>query len=71
MKEKNKSFLKKIEIIMACIAYAEAGETCPLDDELKEHKKIERCRMSVLDSITCSAYAEAGVSCPICEGEGA
>ena len=33
MKEKMKSFLKEIEKTMACIAYAEVGEACPLDME--------------------------------------
>ena len=32
MKEKMKSFLKAIENTMACIAYAEAGEACPIDN---------------------------------------
>ena len=68
MKEKMKSFLKEIENAMVCIAYAEAGEAFPIDNELKENKKIARCMMSVQDSMTCSAYAEAGVPCPICEG---
>ena len=68
MKEKMRSFLKEVEKTMACSAYAEAGEPCPLDEELKENKKLERCKMSVQDTMTCSAYAEAGVSCPICEG---
>jgi len=68
MKEKMKSLLKEIENSMACIAYAEAGEACPIDNELKENKKIARCIMSVQDTMACSAYAEAGISCPICEG---
>ena len=68
MKEKMKSFLKEIETTMACIAYAEAGEACPIDNELKENKKIARCMMSVQDTMACSAYAEAGLPCPICEG---
>jgi len=68
MKEKMKSFFKEIEKTMACIAYAEAGEACPLDNELKENKKIVSCMMSVQDTMACSAYAEAGIPCPICEG---
>ena len=67
MKEKNRSFLEKIENIMACVAYAEAGENCPLDYELNENKKIEVCRNSVMGTMACSAYAEAGVPCPICD----
>jgi len=68
MKEKMRSFLKEVEKTMACSAYAEAEEPCPLDEELKENKKRVSCKMSVQDTMTCSAYAEAGVPCPICEG---
>jgi hypothetical protein len=67
MKEKIISFLKEIEKTMACVAYAEAGEICPIDNKLKENRKIARCMLSVQDSMACSAYAEAGVPCPICE----
>ena len=68
MKENMRSFLERVETTMACVAYAEAGESCPLDEELKEYKKRVRCKMSVQDTMTCSAYAEAGEPCPICEG---
>ncbi|MGB6289856.1 MAG: hypothetical protein WBF36_06980 [Desulfobulbales bacterium] len=68
MKEKMRSFLKEFEKTMSCIAYAEAGEACPIDNELKVNKKIARCMMTVQDTMACSAYAEAGISCPICEG---
>ena len=67
MKNKIISFLKEIETTMACIAYAEAGEVCPIDNELKENIKTARCFMSLQDTMACSAYAEADVSCPICE----
>lgn len=67
MKEKMKAFLKEIEKTMTCIAFAEAGEACLVDNKLKENKKIAKCMMSVRDTMACSAYAEAGVSCPICE----
>ena len=68
MKEKMKSFLKEIETTMACIAYAEAGEVCPINNELKENKNTASCMMSVQGTMACSAYAEAGLPCPICEG---
>jgi len=68
MKEKIRSFLERVEKTLACVAYAEAGQSCPLNEELKEYKKLVSCKMSVQDSMTCSAYAEAGVPCPICEG---
>ena len=67
MKEKMRSFLKEIEKTFTCIAYAEAGEACPLDNELKVNKKTARCMMSVQDTMACSAFAEAGLPCPICE----
>jgi hypothetical protein len=67
MKEKMKSLLKEIENTMVCIAYAEAGEASPIDNELKENKKIARCMMSIQDTMACTAYAEAGMSCPACE----
>lgn len=68
MNEKMKLFLKEIEKTMVCIAYAEAGEACPIDNDLNENIKTARCVKSVQDTMTCSAYAEAGVPCPICEG---
>ena len=68
MKDKMRSFLKEVEKTMACSAYAEAGEPCPLDDEQREVEKQEGCEMSVQDTMACSAYAEAGIPCPICEG---
>jgi hypothetical protein len=52
---------------MACSAYTEAGEPCPLDDEQREVEKQEGCEMSVQDTMACSVFAEAGVACPICE----
>jgi hypothetical protein len=68
MNVKMKLFFERVENTMACVAYAEAGEPCPLDEELRENKKLESCKMSVQDTMACSAYAEAGVPCPICEG---
>jgi len=67
MEEKKRSALEEVEKTMACSAYAEAGEPCPLDEEQIENEKQESCEMSVQDTMACSAFAEAGVSCPICE----
>ena len=67
MEEKKKSVKEEIEKTMACSAYAEAGEPCPLDNEQRENEKQESCEMSLQDTMACSAFAEAGVSCPICE----
>jgi hypothetical protein len=68
MELKFKSILKEIETTMACTAYAEAGEPCPLYEFQMEEEKQEKCKMTVRDTMACSAYAEAGVPCPICEG---
>ena len=68
MKFMMRSFIDDIEKTMACVAYAEAGEPCPLDFDQREKVKHETCEMSVKDTMACSAYAEAGVPCPICEG---
>ena len=67
MKKKMRSLFKEIEKTFTCIAYAEAGEACPVDNELRENKKKARCMMSVQDTMACSAFAEAGLPCPICE----
>ena len=67
MEEKKKSVKEEIEKTMACSAFAEAGEPCPLDEEQKDNEKQDGSGMSVQDTMACSAFAEAGVSCPICE----
>ena len=67
MEENKRAVLEEIEKTMACSAYTEAGEPCPLDDEQREVEKQEGCEMSVQDTMACSAFAEAGVACPICE----
>jgi hypothetical protein len=36
MDEKKKSAKKEVEETMACSAFAEAGEPCPIDEDKKE-----------------------------------
>lgn len=75
MEEKKSSLTDKVENTMACSAFAEAGEPCPIDagDETssaaqtaaKKKSKLE----SVEDTMACSAFAEAGEPCPIDTGD--
>jgi hypothetical protein len=75
MDEKKSTLGKEVEDTMACSAYAEAGEPCPIDDEGKKAEtgagaeKAEATKKSsvksVSDTMACSAYAEAGEPCPI------
>jgi hypothetical protein len=37
MGEKKKSVIEDVEDTMACSAFAEAGEPCPIDEDKKEH----------------------------------
>ncbi len=64
-----KKISKEVEDTMACSAFAEAGEPCPIDsgDKAAEPKpKKEKSKsMSVEDTMACSAFAEAGEPCPI------
>ncbi len=64
MDEKKKSVTKEVEDTMACSAFAEAGEPCPLDKKQEEGKK-EDSGLSVKDTMACTAFAEAGEPCPI------
>ena len=65
MDDTKKSVKKKVEDTMACSAFAEAGEPCPLDKEDNEGEKKDSEKMSVQDTMACSAFAEAGEPCPI------
>ncbi len=62
-----KKLSKEVEDTMACSAFAEAGEPCPIDsgDKKAEPKKEKSKSMSVEDTMACSAFAEAGEPCPI------
>ena len=75
MSDKQKTIKKEVEDTMACSAYAEAGEPCPIPGHEKQGKtktagkKTKKAEKSTLESIkdtmACSAYAEAGEPCPI------
>ena len=75
MDEKKKTLAKKVSDTMACSAYAEAGEPCPIDNEKKQAESgagaetpegAEKSPLkSVADTMACTAYAEAGEPCPI------
>jgi len=75
MDEKKKTLAKKVSDTMACSAYAEAGEPCPIDNEKKQAESGATAETSagskkttmesVSDTMACSAYAEAGEPCPI------
>jgi hypothetical protein len=83
MGEKKKSVIEDVEdtmacsafaeagepcpIDMACSAFAEAGEPCPIDEDKKEGAEKKDTGMSVQDTMACSAFAEAGEPCPIDE----
>jgi len=75
MDEKKKTLIKEVEDTMACTAYAEAGEPCPIDNEgekappgataeASEGAKKTAFK-SIEDTMACTAYAEAGEPCPI------
>ena len=65
-REKN-ALTKEVEDTMACSAFAEAGEPCPIDEGKKKGEEKEGSTMSVQDTMACSAFAEAGEPCPIDE----
>ncbi|MBU0664355.1 MAG: hypothetical protein KJ990_07425 [Proteobacteria bacterium] len=72
MSETKKTLNDKVEDTMACIAFAEAGEPCPITNIDKEPTSSEAAEgqgKSTLESIentmACSAFAEAGEPCPI------
>jgi hypothetical protein len=67
MDEKKNALTKKVEDTMACSAFAEAGEPCPINEDKKESGEKEGSTMSVEDTMACSAFAEAGEPCPIDE----
>lgn len=71
MTEEKKDALKKAEDTMACSAFAEAGEPCPIDtggEACKETagKEKEKVDLAAVEKdFACSAFAEAGEPCPI------
>ena len=75
MEENTTILTKEIEETMACTAYAEAGEPCPIgvDEEIAEERetavKQKEAKKSIRDvveeTMACTAYAEFGEPCPI------
>ena len=65
MEDKKKSVAQEVEDTMACTAYAEASEPCPIDNEEKAEEKKADSEMSVEDTMACTAFAEADEPCPI------
>lgn len=70
MDKKKKSVKKEIEDTLACSAFAEAGEPCPIGAGKKGGKAQKSGALkSVEDTMACSAFAEVGVPCPIDSGK--
>ncbi|GAB4338205.1 MAG: hypothetical protein Kow0089_09910 [Desulfobulbaceae bacterium] len=70
MEEKKKSVKDEVSDTMACSAFAEAGEPCPIDPDVKTGKKKpaegeKSPGETVRDTMACTAFAEAGEPCPI------
>jgi hypothetical protein len=65
MADEKKSTAQEVEDTMACSAFAEVGEPCPLDKEEPEGEKKKDSGMSAEDTMACTAFAEAGEPCPI------
>ena len=71
MSDKKTPLTKEVSDTMACSAFAEAGEPCPIDSEKNtveqdtDAEEKKSTLKSVSDTMACSAYAEAGEPCPI------
>jgi hypothetical protein len=77
MDKKKKKLARKVEDTMACSAYAESGEPCPIDNGEKKTEKVVKSEkpgkgkksplQSVEDTMACTAYAESSEPCPIAD----
>jgi hypothetical protein len=75
MEDKKKSLMGNIEDDLACTAYAESGEPCPVESGKpqkktggglqQEEKGKKSAGQSVAIDLACTAYAESGEPCPI------
>lgn len=64
--QKKAGLTEKIEDTMACTAFAEEGEPCPIQTgEKPEAGEKTAAHDSVETTMACSAFAEAGEPCPI------
>lgn len=71
MDEKKTSLKKEVEDTLACSAFAEAGEPCPINTgeaaKTASHatsKKKESTLESVEKTMACSAFTDEGEPCP-------
>lgn len=71
MDKKKISLKKEVEDTLACSAFAEAGEPCPINtgEETKTashatSKKKESTLGSVENTMACSAFTDEGEPCP-------
>ena len=69
--DEKKNALESVEDTMACSAFAEAGEPCPINTGKKASTtapttaaKDESILDAVEDALACSAFAESGEPCP-------
>lgn len=72
---KNKPVKKEVEETLACTAFAEAGEPCPLGVGDKKTAAAGQATKpgikkapkpgTVEDTLACTAFAEAGEPCPL------
>lgn len=76
MTDEKKDALKEVEDTMACSAFAEAGEPCPIGtggDKAKPAEgggKEKTTLASVEKDFACTAFHDQNVSCPLCEDKG-
>ena len=71
MDDNKKPLKEEVTDTMACSAFAEAGEPCPIDPEVQgtnpasgqDEKKS--AGKEVEDTMACAAFAESGEPCPI------
>jgi len=70
MEDGKKSFKENIADDLACTAFAEASEPCPIGEGQEKESVAESDRVkpelkSVEVDLACTAFAEAGEPCPI------
>lgn len=69
MNTEKKTLHEEVTDTLACAAYAEVGEPCPIDTGKQEEKIVadegRELLNKVEDTMACAAYAEAGEPCPI------
>ncbi|HER63284.1 MAG TPA: hypothetical protein ENO11_04840, partial [Desulfobacteraceae bacterium] len=76
MDEKKKSVKENLTDTMACTAFGEAGEPCPIGQDTEDKKgtkgagKEKSAMRDVSSDMACTAFAEAGEPCPIDQGAG-